>query len=451
MTTSWQYWTKDLAKRLSEVLNADISPTDVVVPPDRKLGDFAFGCFKLAKALGKSPADIAKEVAESINLDQSDFASANAAGPYVNFLLREGDAVHRVVREIELNGNDYGSTDAGKKQQLLLEYASLNSHKEIHVGHFRNLVLGASLDRILGHAGWKVVPMSYYGDVGTHVAKCLWTLVRTLGLDPATFGPKELDRLLSEAKPEQRTGRYGEDLILVVPIGTIAHIKNPKKDYEVVYPEEMVRIAIGGRGGRGNLAFKSSTNRSPQRSEPGKPGEEHDVTMELRLIADIGFVGLPNTGKSSMLNELTAAGAKVANYPFTTLEPNLGVVDDIILADIPGLIEGASRGKGLGIKFLRHIQRTRHLVHFISADSKSPVTDYRVVRKELKKHDEKLVRKPDYIFISKSDLLPPKKIKELIKKVKKINPHVMAVSIHDWDGVQDVRKLFHKIVKKKSK
>jgi GTP-binding protein len=250
---------------------------------------------------------------------------------------------------------------------------------------------------------------------------------------------------------EQRTGRYGEDLILVVPIGTIAHIKNPKKDYEVVYPEEMVRIAIGGRGGRGNLAFKSSTNRSPQRSEPGKPGEEHDVTMELRLIADIGFVGLPNTGKSSMLNELTAAGAKVANYPFTTLEPNLGVVDDIILADIPGLIEGASRGKGLGIKFLRHIQRTRHLVHFISADSKSPVTDYRVVRKELKKHDEKLVRKPDYIFISKSDLLPPKKIKELIKKVKKINPHVMAVSIHDWDGIQDVRKLFHKIVKKKSK
>jgi arginyl-tRNA synthetase len=208
MTTSWQFWTSDLVKRLSEALKIEISSSDVVIPPDRKLGDFAFGCFKLAKALGKSPADIAKEVASSISLEHSDFVSANAAGPYVNFILREGDAVHRVVREIEVAGEQFGLSDAGKKQEILLEYASLNSHKEIHVGHLRNLVLGASLQRILDHAGWKVVPMSYYGDIGTHVAKCLWLLVKTFGFDPATFGQKELDQLLSEAKPEQRTGKY---------------------------------------------------------------------------------------------------------------------------------------------------------------------------------------------------------------------------------------------------
>jgi len=247
----------------------------------------------------------------------------------------------------------------------------------------------------------------------------------------------------------EKTGKSGDDLLLVVPIGTVAHNLTTKKDKEVTHPGEQVLLAKGGRGGRGNLAFKSSTNRSPKKSEEGSAGEIFDIFLELRLIADIGFVGLPNVGKSSLLNELTAAGAKVADYPFTTLEPNLGVMDGIILADIPGLIEGASRGRGLGHKFLRHIVRTRNLVHFISAESKSPMTDYRIVRKELKAHDAKLIKKPDYIFLTKADLVPAKELKQKIAKLKKAHPKVMAVSIHDWDGIQKIRALFQKIAKRK--
>ena len=193
MMTSWQFWTQDIAKRLSEVLKTDITPADVVIPPDRKLGDFAFGCFKLAKALGKSPADIAKEVASSILLDHSDFVSANAAGPYVNFILREGDAVHRVVREIEVAGEKFGCSDQ-KKSQILIEYAQPNTHKEIHVGHLRALIVGQALVNMIAADGWDVVPMSYHGDVGAHVAKCLWWIMKNGGLD--------------KLKPEQRNGMY---------------------------------------------------------------------------------------------------------------------------------------------------------------------------------------------------------------------------------------------------
>ncbi len=193
MMTSWQYWTQDIAKRLSEVLKTEVAPTDIVVPPDRKLGDFAFGCFKLAKALGKSPADIAKEVAESIDLKQSDFMSANAAGPYVNFLLREGDAVHRVVREIEIAGAHFGHSGE-KKPEILVEYAQPNTHKEIHVGHLRAMLVGQSIVNILAADGWNAVPMSYHGDVGAHVAKCLWWIMKNGGID--------------ELKPKERTGEY---------------------------------------------------------------------------------------------------------------------------------------------------------------------------------------------------------------------------------------------------
>ena len=246
----------------------------------------------------------------------------------------------------------------------------------------------------------------------------------------------------------EKTGRSGEDLFLKVPVGTIAHNLTTKEDVEVVDVGQKVLVAKGGRGGRGNLAFKSSINRSPKAAEKGKPAEKFDILLELHLIADIGFIGLPNAGKSSMLNELTAAGAKVANYPFTTLEPNLGVIDDIVIADIPGLIEGASQGKGLGIKFLRHIQRTKYLVHFISADSKSIVGDYRTIRKELGKYDKELTKKKEYIFLAKYDLVSEKEKKEKMNKLKKINSKIMAVSIHDWDSIQKIRKLFNKIVKK---
>ncbi len=194
MTTSWKYWKSDLAKRLSETLDADVAPDDIVIPPDRTLGDFAYGCFKLAKAMGKSPADIAKNVASKIDLGQSDFVSANATGPYVNFTLSIGEAVHRVVRDIEVSGDSYGSVEKKKVDELLLEFAQPNTHKEIHVGHLRNLVLGQALSNILSASGWNVVPMSYHGDVGAHVAKCLWWLVKSrdgeMGIDNIPAGQK---------------------------------------------------------------------------------------------------------------------------------------------------------------------------------------------------------------------------------------------------------------------
>ncbi|KAA0206561.1 arginine--tRNA ligase [Candidatus Uhrbacteria bacterium] len=208
MTTSWTYWKNDLAKRLSDVLGGAVSPDDIVVPPDRSLGDFAFGCFKLAKAMGKSPADIAKEIASKMNFGQSDFTSASAAGPYVNFTLSVGEAVHRVVRDIEVLGEKYGSVETKKADELLLEFAQPNTHKEIHVGHLRNLVLGQALSNVLSAAGWKVVPMSYHGDVGAHVAKCLWWLGKGFRFQVSGFSVEQADKLLDQIPVERRTGKF---------------------------------------------------------------------------------------------------------------------------------------------------------------------------------------------------------------------------------------------------
>jgi arginyl-tRNA synthetase len=195
-----------LAKRLSEVLGTTIKASEIVVPPDRTLGDFAYGCFKLAKGLaqsddwvGKSPADIAKDVASKIDLGQSDFVSASAAGPYVNFTLSIGEAVHRVVRDIEIGDPLRLPLEKGEsKGELLLEFAQPNTHKEIHVGHLRNLVLGQALSNILSASGWNVVPMSYHGDVGAHVAKCLWWFVKSRD------GEMEID----DIPAGQKTGKF---------------------------------------------------------------------------------------------------------------------------------------------------------------------------------------------------------------------------------------------------
>jgi GTP-binding protein len=170
---------------------------------------------------------------------------------------------------------------------------------------------------------------------------------------------------------------------------------------------QRILIAKGGTGGRGNYHFRSSTNTSPREFEEGGKGEKFTIRFELKLIADVGFVGLPNVGKSSLLNELTNAKSRVANYHFTTLEPNLGTYYELILADIPGLIEGSSSGKGLGIKFLRHIERTQIIFHFISAESESPLKDYKTIRKELGTYSKALLLKEEHIFLTKHDLVTP--------------------------------------------
>ena len=159
------------------------------------------------------------------------------------------------------------------------------------------------------------------------------------------------------------------------------------------------------------------------------------------MIADVGFIGLPNAGKSSLLNELTKAKSKVANYPFTTLEPNLGVYFELILADIPGLIEGANTGRGLGIKFLRHIERTKILFHLISAESGNPAKDYKIIKKELQSFNEELIKKQEYLFLTKSDILPEKEIKKRLAQLKKLNKNALAISIHDWSSLEKVKKI----------
>lgn len=248
-------------------------------------------------------------------------------------------------------------------------------------------------------------------------------------------------------KKDNSEGHRGKDLVLTVPIGSVLHDLQNKKELEIIKVGQRVMVASGGIGGRGNFFFRGPENTSPKERELGKYGEDRDFFVELRFIADIGLIGLPSAGKSSLLNELTASKAKVGNYDFTTLEPNLGVMDDIILADIPGLIEGASEGRGLGMKFLRHIQRTKVLVHCISLESIDFEKDYRIIREELKKYSEGLTRKKEIVLFTKTDLSDEKEIAKKIKKMQKINPHVLSVSIHDQDKLNELTEVMTKVLR----
>jgi GTPase len=242
-----------------------------------------------------------------------------------------------------------------------------------------------------------------------------------------------------------RDGHVGKDLVVKLPVGTVIHNLTTGVDIEIEKVGEQITLAAGGLGGKGNFQYKSSRNTSPKQSQPGLPGETFDLHLELKFIADVGFVGLPNVGKSSLLNKLTNARSKVANYAFTTLEPNLGVYYELILADIPGLIEGSSTGRGLGIKFLRHIERTKTLFHFISAESENPVKDYKTIRKELGAYNKALLEKPEHVFLTKSDLLSPAELKERLIALKKIDSNVIAISIEDPESIKEVEKLLNTI------
>lgn len=258
-------------------------------------------------------------------------------------------------------------------------------------------------------------------------------------------------------KNRRLDGARAEDLVLKVPVGTVAHNLDTGKDVEVVKIGERILIARGGKGGRGNWYFRSSTNITPKEFEYGTQGEKFNFVLELRLIADVGLIGLPNAGKTSLLNTLTRASAKVAPYEFTTLEPNLGAFYDMIIADIPGLIEGASAGKGLGIKFLRHVRRTKVLIHCISAESENLKKDYETIRNELSKYEPELKKKQEYVLLTKIDLIGEKsaqggpaedgELKKKVKELKKLNPEVMPFSVYDEESIEKIKKLLNKIEK----
>ncbi len=230
---------------------------------------------------------------------------------------------------------------------------------------------------------------------------------------------------------KEMAGKNGEDAVLDVPVGSLITRKGTGESFELL-EEGQTRIALkGGRGGAGNAHFKSSTNQYPEEAIPGKDGEKDSFDIELKIIADIGIVGLPNAGKSSLLNSLTRANAKVGAYAFTTLEPNLGVLYGHILADIPGLIEGASEGKGLGHEFLRHIARTRALIHCVATDAADPLKDYARVRDELTQYSDELSRKPEIVFLTKADLISSDRLDELVKAFSKKEVQTLAVSVID--------------------
>lgn len=248
------------------------------------------------------------------------------------------------------------------------------------------------------------------------------------------------------------TGRDGESVTLKVPVGTALYdAETGELVHDFSTPDESVVIAKGGRGGRGNQHFATPTHQAPRESEPGRPGEERIYRLELKLLADVGLVGYPNAGKSTLISRISAARPKIADYPFTTLEPQLGVVtvgeepnqESYVVADMPGLIEGAHLGTGLGIQFLRHIERTRVLLHLVDVSDASgrpdPVEDFKVINEELKNFGHGLDEKPMIMVASKMDAANPEKLKKLKAAAKRRKLEFYAISAVTGEGIEELK------------
>ncbi len=242
-------------------------------------------------------------------------------------------------------------------------------------------------------------------------------------------------------------GKKGKDLILKVPLGTQISMDRELL-YDMTKDEQKILIAKGGNGGWGNCHFATSIKQTPQWAKDGLPGEKKKIRMELKMIADVGLVGLPNAGKSTLLSVISNARPKVADYPFTTLEPNLGAIrtedKTVVVADIPGLIEGASQGKGLGHKFLKHIERTKVLLHLIDCSSADPLKDYKMINTELKEFSTILAKKKQKVVLTKRELISEEDLKKVIATFTKAKIKTSAISAVTHDGIPE---LIYEIVK----
>lgn len=243
-------------------------------------------------------------------------------------------------------------------------------------------------------------------------------------------------------------GAGGEDLIIDFPVGSKVTNTVSGQSWELTKEGQEIQILKGGAGGFGNEHFKGSTNQTPQESTPGKAGEEADLHIEVSLIADVGLVGFPNAGKSSLLNAMTNATAKVGEYPFTTIDPNLGDLFGYIIADIPGLIEGASDGKGLGHMFLRHIAKTKVILHLVSFEQQNMMKAYETIREELTKYGKGLTEKEEIILLTKTDVVSEEVIKKEVKKFQKTGKTVFVVTLFDDVSVKNLKDELIKFLKK---
>jgi GTPase len=266
------------------------------------------------------------------------------------------------------------------------------------------------------------------------------------------FNPEYKAERGRHGEGSKKTGRDGEGIVLKVPVGTIVYDEDTgERVHDFSRPDERVVIARGGRGGRGNAQFATSTHQAPREHEEGRPGEERNFRLELKLLADVGLVGYPNVGKSTLISVISAARPKVADYPFTTLEPNLGVVlagdkgkeESFVVADIPGLIEGAHTGSGLGTQFLRHIERTRLLVHLVDVSDSSGradmVNDVEVIRGELASFGAGLEDKPTLMVASKIDVANPEKLKKLRQWASRNKLKLYPISAVTGEGIEKLK------------
>ncbi len=253
----------------------------------------------------------------------------------------------------------------------------------------------------------------------------------------------------------RKDGKNGNDVIIRVPVGTIIRDAESRKAlFDLNEDGRRAVAAKGGKGGKGNSNFATPTNQAPRYAEPGKPGEEKKIILELKLIADAGLVGFPNAGKSTLISSISAARPKIADYPFTTLEPNLGIVkykdyQSFTVADIPGIIEGAHEGKGLGLKFLRHIERTKVLVFLIDITSENFENDYNVLLNELKSYSRKLTLKPRLLVLSKADLIEESELnKHLKKRLKKLDNKFHIISAVSGTGIEKLLDILWDMIQK---